>query len=255
MPASARGFVLGSGFLLGRNCLGFIQLVHFLSGKTGFGHGSGGLGEAVIEVFVVADTDGVGNLVPIVVGVKAVAVQGFLSVLQPVLTAGEGETVQVMDQPAFAHHVDMLEVHQHGDVHFGIQFVLAVQDLLTDLRPFPGEPIGDVGEFRFALQGLQLADGGQLVDLAAGVAGQVDAAALGLALCAAVGTFVEDPLQAVGPGGVMDFDALGFLPLEVVKAEGFVQTVAQLLDAEAADLFLSEEAPGLGTDGDALADL
>ena len=234
---------------------GFIQLVHLFCCKSSLRHRGSCFREAVVQVLIVADADGVSNFVPVVIGIQAVAAQGLLGVVQPSVTAGEGEAVQIVNQVAFAYHVDVLEIHQHTDLNIRIQQIGSIHNFLPHLLPLPAEPVGDMGEFGFAFQSFQLADGGQLIFLATLAAGQVDAPAFHVAFRTAMGAFVEDALQAVCPEIIVDLDALFCLPLEVVKAEGFIQTVTELFDTERPNLLPGEQAPSLGADWDTFAHL
>ena len=47
--------------------LGLIELVHFLGGQPCFCNGGGGFGEAIVQVFVVTDANGISDFIPIVI--------------------------------------------------------------------------------------------------------------------------------------------------------------------------------------------
>ena len=65
-----------------------MELIHFLGGKAELGYGNAWvLGEAEIVDLVVADADAVGDLVPVVVGVQAIAALGLLAVVQLTVAA------------------------------------------------------------------------------------------------------------------------------------------------------------------------
>ena len=160
-----------------------------------------------------------------------------------------------MGQPACAHLVNGLVVHHHGDVHIDVEAVGAVQDLLPDLLPLPGVVVRDMAELGHPLRGFQLPQGGEGVGLPAVFAGQGGALSQGLALGAAGGALVEDPVQAVGPEGLLHPQAGFLLPAEVVKGEGLVQPVGQLLYRLFPDFLGGVQAAYLGGHGNRLADL
>ena len=65
-----------------------MELIHFLCSQAEFGYGNGGiLGEAEIMDLVIADADAVGDFVPVVVSVEAVAALGLLAVVQLAVAA------------------------------------------------------------------------------------------------------------------------------------------------------------------------
>ena len=100
-------YVAQKGLFLSRNrgakLAGFVQLVHFLHCQAGLCHHISGLREAVVESVVVTDTDGIGDFVPIVVGIQAVAGLGTLGIVQAAIAAGEVEAVAVMGQVALTY--------------------------------------------------------------------------------------------------------------------------------------------------------
>ena len=197
----------------------------------------------------VADADDVAQLVPVVVGVEAVALVGGPPEAELPLTAGKGEAAQILPQPPLAHQIDGLEVHQHADLHRRIQQVGPGLQLPAHLRALPGVPVRDVGEFRLPREGPHLAQGVQLIFLAAGMAGEAGALALGLALGEAVGALVEDALQAVRPEGLADLHALIPLPGEVIEGEHPVQQRVQLAHGLFPDLLPGQQTPDCGADG------
>ena len=74
----------------------------------------------------------------------------------------------------------------------------------------------------------------------------MDALSHHVALGTASGAFIEDALQTVGSESVGNFDILLCLPFEMVKTKGFIQAVAQLLNAEVTHLFPGVETTSLG---------
>lgn len=61
---------------------GLIELIHLLRSQAGLRHHVAAvLGEAVIELIIVADADHVADLIPEIVGVQAIAALGFLNII------------------------------------------------------------------------------------------------------------------------------------------------------------------------------
>ena len=72
---------------------GLFSFIQFFCGDTGLGDRGGILGEAVIQGILVADADHIADLIPVIVGIQAVAGQRALLVVQLAITAGEAEAV------------------------------------------------------------------------------------------------------------------------------------------------------------------
>ena len=114
-----------------------------------------------------------------------------------------------------AYGVKGFGVYHAGDVYVCLKGVSPCLQLFLDTGSLPFKPIGDVRIFCVSLHGGHAAKLGQLVHLAAGVTGQMDAKTLCLTFSTAGGTFVEQTLQTVGAEGLCDLDAVFVLPCEV----------------------------------------
>ena len=94
-------------FFIGCGCnqfAGFVQFIHLFYRQSGLRHHiAAALRETVVKGLIVADTDHIGDLIPVVVRVKSVAGLRLLRVIQPSVTAGELEAAAVMGKVAFAY--------------------------------------------------------------------------------------------------------------------------------------------------------
>ena len=86
-----------------------------------------------------------------------------------------------------------------------------------------------MGVLRVPFQRPYPAQRSQLPPLTAAVAGQRGSLSLHLPFRAAVGAFIEDPVQAVRPEVLVDFQLLLTLPAEMVEGKSGVQSIGQLL--------------------------
>ena len=95
-------------------------------------------------------------------------------------------------------------------------------------------------KFRFAAECLHIAVFCKLPFLAAGVAGEVNALALGFALLITVGAFIKHAVKVVCSEGLSDFNLIFLLPTEIIKGELFFDDAVDFVTAHSFD-FLGRE--------------
>ena len=134
---------------------------------------------------MIADADHIVDLIPIIIGVQAIAGQGALGILQLADAAGEMETIYCVGQVALAYHINGIVVDHHGDIHIHIQLVGARFQLFAYLFPLPAIPIGHMGED--GVIRLQVAQFRQFILGAAIAADELCTLTFGLAFRVAVG--------------------------------------------------------------------
>ena len=88
----AQGKLSGCGF----GFSSFLQLVKLLGGQAGLGYHIPFFWEAVVKGVGIADADHIADLIPVVVGIKAVAGQRTLGIVKPSVAAGKMEAVFIV---------------------------------------------------------------------------------------------------------------------------------------------------------------
>ena len=155
-----------------------------------------------------------------------------------------------MQQSAFADVVETFGVYQHGNIHGGVQLVCTVQNFLADFFALPCIPVGNMVKAGITVFGFQEADFREGVDLAAGIAAQLDALAFHSMLAAAVCAFVQDAVETVGTEFLVDDDFVYLLPTEVVEGKFLLQDGIQLIGALFRDVFGAQQILHIGADLD-----
>ena len=214
-----------------------LQKEHLLRRHLGLGHdGLRVLREAVEQMPTVADGDHVTDLIEIIIGIDAVGCQRRLDIIQLSVASGQMKSRRIMNKVALPHTVQRTVIHQHIDIHINIQLIFSALDLLFDLLALPIEPIGDMRKSRRAIIGTQCTQLSQLVDLAAGTAGNTGSFSLGTAFAKTVGTFVKHPLKTVRAEILGNADPLLLLTAEMVKAKRLADPLVDLLCRECLNL-------------------
>ena len=231
-----------------------MDLIDLLRGEGHFGDDIRVGGEAVEGVGFRGNVVAVflPEAVEIVLHVEAVhALGGTVDVviLAPVVAVDGEALFEAVADLGSAQGNEAIATGEGVDVHFVFVEVGAVQDLLTDLGPLPLEPVGDVGEFGFALGGLQLAVLLHIPALAAVVAEDFRALGSHPEFGFAVGALVEDFLQALCPVGFRDEDALFQLVAVFIILHGLLDDGIDLIGGHGLHLLGGQDLTEGGAQG------
>ena len=113
-----------------------------------------------------------------------------------------------MGKAAGTHHINGFVIDHNADIHFFIQQIGSVFQLLLYLLPLPGVPIGNVVKFGFHIHSIQKSAFCQHIFGTAVMAFQGDARSFGVALGIAVRTFVKNTVQTISTEFLVNDDII-----------------------------------------------